>query len=375
MTTSPHLRFRLHRASHFDFLPALGAGASILLLASLASAQTSAPNSPAASTGVAVTAPSPEFDDRTLAGHTFIYPILQDGAFNTTHFGIRQGFALETIPQFPLSSLGTFSLSATGLVQDFDLAVKILPWIGVYGKAEGTVATGANIDSLLLFGGQFAFDGEGGVVGRIARIESTGTQIAVRLYGGGGTGRNLGVLPLVSELVSNTKSTLGSVVQGNIGKYVLVPVSNDEFGGSVHAAQAAGRFVGIQAALQGQSMRQTTSPYNGTENVAATVSTTSLQASVSVDVDASPAGVPLGAMAEYQFQFNDASASSVSTSGTANLLGLGIYYTGRHNLLLGVAGKTELNQPPLQGVSKTGSAEQSGTPSLYYGQFVLRYIW
>jgi hypothetical protein len=354
---------------------ALGAGAAILVTVNLASAQAGPPTQPPTQPPAATTPPSPEFDDRTLDGHTFIYPLLQDGAFNTTHFGIRQGFALETVPKFPLSSLGTFNLSATGLVQDFDLAVKILPWIGVYGKAEGTVATGANIDSLLLFGGQFAFGGEGGVVGRIARIESTGTQIALRLYGGGGTGRNVGVLPLVSELVSNTKSTLGSVVHGSIGKYILVPVSNDEFGGSVHAAQAAGRFVGIQAALQGQSARETTSPYNGTENAPSTVSTTSIQASVGVDVDGSPAGVPLGAMAEYQFQFNDASASGASTSGTANLLGVGIYYTGRHNLLLGLGGKTELNQPPFPGVSKAGTAEPSGAPSVYYGEFVLRYIW
>lgn len=341
---------------------ALGAGISLLSLASLARA-----DSPEA----------PDFGDRTLAGHTFIYPLLQEGAFVTTHFGIRQGFALETIPQFPLASLGTFNLSATGLAQNFDLGVQILPWLGVYGNAEGTVATGADIDSLLLFGGQFTFDGEGGLVGRIARFESTGSQLAARLYGGGGTGRDLGILQLVSSVVSNTKATLGSVVHGNFGKYVLTPVSNNEFGGLLHAAQAAGRFVGVQAAVQVQSRRDTTSPFDATtnSNVDSTISSTSVQASAGVDVDGSPAHVPLGAMAEYQFQFNDASASGASASSTSNLIGVGLYYTGRRNLLLGLGGKTALGQSPLTGVSTAGKPAQSGAPSLYYGQFVLRYIW
>jgi hypothetical protein len=337
-------------------------------------AQTAAPAAPI---GEEPSSESSEFGDRTLKGHTFIYPILQEGAFNTTHFGIRQGAAIQTVPQVPLGPLGAFDLSASGLVQDFDLGIKILPWLGVYGTAEGTLITGVNVDSLVLIGGSFGFKGEGGAVVRIVRIERSGTQVAVRLFGGAGTGRDLTVLPLVQGLLSGGKQ-LGDVLNGSVGKYILLPKGNNTFGGSLHAAQAVGKWVGLQAALEGRSTRDTSSPFdqNANANVDHTTSTTTFKGSFGVDVDGSPSGVPLGAMVEYQLHLDNASPDQgASISTTSHYVAAGLYYTGRRNLLLGIGGATQLNMQPITGVDANNNPAPSGAPSFYYGQFVLRYIW
>src|SRR5262245_33582837 len=59
------------------------------------------------STSVEASTVAVAFDDRTLDGHTFLFPVLQEGAFNTTHFGIRQGVAVILIPRLPIGAAGT----------------------------------------------------------------------------------------------------------------------------------------------------------------------------------------------------------------------------------------------------------------------------
>jgi hypothetical protein len=345
--------------------------ATLLAVPRLARAQTAAA-APAAAPA------APDWDDRTMNGHAFIFPILQEGAFNTTHFGIRQGFAFAEYPSVPLGKLGSPSLSLSGLVEDFDLGVRILPWLGVYGNAEGQVALGASIDSLLLAGGQFGFSGQGGLVGRILRIESTGTQLSVRAFGGAGTGRNANIVGLVDALLGGSgKTGFSDVLNGNAGKFLLTPTGSNTFGGSFHAAQAFGKYVGAQAALEVDSARQSVSPFvpSAGGNVSQTTSDTAFKATVGVDVDGSPSGVPLGAMAEYEMEFDDYSAGGVSSSVVTNIVGVGLYYTARRNLILGLGGKTLLNPQPLTTENSSEKPVQSGSPSIYYGQFILRYVW
>jgi hypothetical protein len=314
---------------------------------------------------------APASDDRTLSGHTFIFPILQQGAFNTTHFGVREGFVFVSVPQVPLGS-ATYNINASGLIQNFDLGVKILPWLGGYGTLTGQLTTGVDVDSLVILGGAFSFSGEGGGVVRVLRLEETGTQVVVRVFAGGGSGRNVGVLPLVQNII-NGNATLNDVLTGAVGKYVLTPTSNFTFGASVHGAQAVGPFVGFQAALEGRSTRDTQSPFDPNSNAYVDQSTTTntFRGSLSADVDGNPAGFPLGAMLEYQAEVDSASGATT----TSHFIAGGVYYTGRRNLLLGLGAATQLAIQPILGVDANGNSVASGTPSQYYGQFVLRYVW
>lgn len=310
---------------------------------------------------------SQDFGDRTMKGHTFIYPILQEGAFNTMHFGTRLGAAVFSVPNVPTGALGTLTLNAAGLAQDFDLGIEILPWLGVYGTGDGTVVTGSDFESAIVFGGQFSFSGEGGVVVRLVRVESTGTQVSARLFGGGGTGLNLDTDNLLTAVLGQTGQTLNTILKGGIGNLILTPTGSYTFGGSVHGAQALGRYVGLQLAVEGRNTWQTVSPYvvSMNANQDETTSTTAVSTSAGVDVDGSPAGVPLGAMVEYKGEFDAASPpSGASTTAFVNTIAVGLYYTGRRDLLLGLGGKTEL-----------GLSELGQSASIYYGQFLLRYIW
>jgi hypothetical protein len=359
-------------------LGAAGAVCSLVVSQRAALAQPVAPAAAAPAAAASAAEPPADWDDRTMKGHTFLYPILQEGAFNTMHFGIRQGFAYASFPNVPLGSLGSVGLSASGVIENFDLGVKILPWLGVYGTAEGQVALGTNIDSLLLAGGNFSFSGNAGLVLRIARIESTGTELTARAFGGGGTGRDASIVGLVDALFSaGGKAAFGDVLNGNLGRFLLTPTGNNTFGGSVHAAQAIGKYFGAQAAVEGDSTRQSVSPFNPATNanVSQTTSIGTFKTTVGVDVDGAPGGVPLGAMAEYELEYDAASGAGTSASTLSHFVGVGLYYTARRNLVLGLGGKTQLNPPPLTTENARQQPVQSGSPTLLYGQFILRYVW
>ncbi len=81
-------------------------------------------------------------------------------------------------------------------------------------------------------------------------------------------------------------------------------------------------------------------------------------------------------MAEYQVELDNTSAETgESASTTAHFVGLGLYYTGRRNLLIGVGGATQLGLEPVVGQDAAGAPLKSGSPSLWFGQFILRYVW
>jgi hypothetical protein len=317
-------------------------------------------------------------DDRELARHRYLFPILApETAFVTTHFGIRQGFVYGAIPALPL---GTEKLDVTrsGLLETADLGVKITDWIGVFGSLSGTVLVGTNVGSLLLTGASFNASGEGGVVVRVARIERSGTQIAVRARGGGGPGREANVLGLVGALVANPGQNVQQIVDGKLGRYILTPTSNVFGALSVHAAQTLTRNFALQAQLRGDYSVSTFSPYDATtdENVDTKTTTTSGNATIAATADGSPNGFPLGAMVEYGFALGVASTGGESkTTDPEHIIGVGVYYTGSRVLQLGIGGAMQLGLKPVTGIDAAGKPADSGTPSLYYAQFILRHIW
>ena len=81
-------------------------------------------------------------------------------------------------------------------------------------------------------------------------------------------------------------------------------------------------------------------------------------------------------MGEYLFtaghqQEVELARTDLNTSSVA----LGLYYTGRRNLQLGLVGATVLHAEPRIGVDAEGNPAKSGRPMLNTGQLVLRYIW
>jgi hypothetical protein len=83
----------------------------------------------------------------------------------------------------------------------------------------------------------------------------------------------------------------------------------------------------------------------------------------------------MGLVLEYFTTYSSVSAGGESTSGLAHVIGTSLYYTGRKNLQVGLGGAMQLGLEPIDGVDAMGQPAKSGSPSVYYIQFILRYIW
>ena len=85
-------------------------------------------------------------------------------------------------------------------------------------------------------------------------------------------------------------------------------------------------------------------------------------------------------MAEYlaiesNLEAGSPTGPSESTSELAHFVSAGLYYTGRPSLQVGVAGVAQLGLRPLAGVDVNGAPAKSDAPSVFFGQFILRYVW
>src|SRR3990172_8034780 len=187
-------------------------------------------------------------DERVLAGHRFFFPLLQETAFNTTYFGIRQGGGSYSVPKYP-TIVGTFDAEEMFLTEGADLAVRLHDRIGVFGTFEGQAFTGTNGTSVLARGGKFAVGGTLGGVVKLARIEQTGTQFAGRVFGRVDTGTQLNVLQLL-QAMSSSEMDLDKVMDGEFVKYAIMDAGFHEYGLSFHGAQALARYFSLQGSVR-----------------------------------------------------------------------------------------------------------------------------
>jgi hypothetical protein len=313
--------------------------------------------------------------DRTLNGHTFLFPTLQSSAFVTTHFGIRQGLIVVSIPKIPLGA-DTLDLNASGLIETADLGVKIRPWLGVFGTLGGQVTMGTDVASLIVAGGSFVVNGELGALLRVFRNERTGTQGSLRIGGGLGTGRNVSVLGLVAALVANPEKGAKDVVAGKAGKYILVPTGSRHGTAAFHLAQALTRHLGLQFTLGGQYDYQQARPYSPQEdaNVLQSASRAGASAAVAFTLDGAPSRIPVALMVEYSGSL-EVHRSEGEKRPFEHVIGAGLYYSGTRDVQIGFAAITQLAASPIQGVDEGGNPAPSGNPSTYAGQFILRHVW
>jgi hypothetical protein len=88
--------------------------------------------------------------------------------------------------------------------------------------------------------------------------------------------------------------------------------------------------------------------------------------------------VPIAAILEYELnaRLTGSGDEDLEEEGTnTHTFGVGVYYSGRPNLQLGLFGAAILNLRPIAGVNVAGGPGQSGTPNAEYGEMVIRYVW
>lgn len=202
------------------------------------------------------------------------------------------------------------------------------------------------------------------------------------MAGGGGTGRNPTVFPLIDALLSSPGQTLDGVLKGNIGKLVLVPTSSATVACTASVAQTLSPTFGLLASVQGRYTSTSQSPFDSAKgtNVDVSSSNVEIKGALAITADGSPNGIPVGVMAEYLANQSNASEGSTtgaseSSSDLSHFVSAGVYYTGRPSLQVGVAGVAQLALRPLTRADASGAPAKSEGPSLFFGQFILRYVW
>jgi hypothetical protein len=309
--------------------------------------------------------------DRTLAGHTFLLPSFLDSAFVTTSLGLQARAIFFTMPDVP-TDFGLLSLDATTVDQSLDFALKLSDAVGLSATVAGRALVGTNARSLVYVGANWNYAATLGAIVRVARIESSGTQIALRAAGSYSSGQVATLIPLFAAPTATV--TLENIVRGNAGPLVTTPARTFTYGGSVDAAQAISSLFGLQASIGLGGSSLTLEPFEVAtgDRVDQTTNGVNFRLGAAFTADFEPKGFPLAAMAEYAAIRSPSSFDLLNSSelNTVHTLAAGVFYSGRRDLQLGLEGALRLGLAPIETRSGT-----SGRPRAFLGDLVFRYFW
>ena len=340
--------------------------ATIILLLIVAPAQ--AQEKPAQETQAPENGVAPR---RTLKGHTYLLPATIDSAFVQTTFTSRTSVRYEVINDVPIG-IGTVDLNALGARElfDFTLALGDIWEVGVTGF--GQFLAGTNGRTLATQGALYGYGGSLKGAVRIARIESSGTQIgaSVQVIGAEG-GTRLSLLPLIRAVRSDPLRSIPEVIT-NVSDTLTTPVKWLDFAASVNIAQTITRALSLQGSFRLDLQRLTRSPFVVGQG-RTDVSTTTWIPSGGVAVGVNPVDFPMGFMGEYRL--SALNSDDLTSLTPHHILALGAYYSERPNLQLGPVFFGEFGLLEVDGVDVNGNPTTSKAGKAFAGQMMITYYW
>jgi len=341
--------------------------------------------------------------DRVLGGHQFPVATFVPLALSSSYLGVRAGIEYHSVPGFatlttigPVPTSNRVDLETVNVAESVDFSLRLHDYVALSGDAYGRGRVGANIETLLGTGADYTYGGDIGALVKIVRIGSL--QLAVRGQIGLYEGQSAGVLALFQDLSTIATDALSRLLSApsmdldtaiaQLNKSfdaatadLLMPFDGIAYGVSLNMALAIGKYIGLQGSL-GYSLDTTTfNPAKFDPDLGLSVrlenteKTIRPSASAAVDFDSSPIGLPIDIIVEYRFtpiSVERQNEEGLSTeSSIESLIALGVYYSGRTDLQLGVTGYTLLGQAPALGVN----GEPSDKPLDVGVQLVFRYFW
>ncbi len=280
---------------------------------------------------------------RCLGSHCFQMPTLFPNAFITTQFGFTQG--VQSLRSEDLDVLGdgttSMDLSMMGIREELDYMMAFSRGFGVFVKGTGTVLTGTNSDSALIFGGQGSFSGGGGAALALLRTEGT----LVTLRAAVSKGRNLQVMPFVALLsVAN-----GASISDSAGS-MFTKSDAVGFQPALMLAQSLGKALGLQAG--------TWLEYTMVDGADATKE---LSGAAALEFDLGAVSqMPLALAGEFSY------SKTLGVDADMKSFGGGLYYSGRSDLQLGLF---------LATMSQAKSYDYPNGVDNVYGQLTMRYFF
>jgi hypothetical protein len=331
----------------------------VVLLSSTAAAQNHEPKNNEAT----------EASRITLGGHRFMYPALIDTAFIATSIENRTSARYASTRDVPIGNHLT-DITSLGVRETLGLEIAFGDIWELGVTALGQFVAGDTGRALATQGAFYAYGAALDGAIRIVRIESSGTQLALRAQAFGvESGGQISLLPFIAA-VRNQPLALPDII-ANFGDLLVTPTSWWGFAGSVNLAQAITPIFSIQASFRLDFHRVTQSPYvplSGRNDV----TSTSWLPQVGVAVGVNPPGSPIAILAEYRASAQD---SADPASFAHNVLALGAYYSGRPDLQIGPVIAGEFGLPPLSGIDANGNPEPGQRGDAITGQIMMRYIW
>jgi hypothetical protein len=339
---------------------------------------------------------------RTLGGHSFLLGSFVPSGLINSHLGIRAGFEYHQVPGYvQLPSLldagpQEVELRTINVAETLDFAVKLHDHFSIYGDAFGKARVGANISTLLGTGADYTYGGRLGVLVKLFTVSSF--QMSVSGQAGYYTGQSAGILALFQDLNIIAREAVQQVQANPVVDVddaverlntafrtatadLLTPFEGFTYGVSLHITQAIGRYFGLQASVGYYAESATYRPTRydtasgGPVMREHSVSTQRPSFGLAVDFDAAPAGLPLALLLEYRASPTSISdtqdVSQLDESSLEHLVALGLFYSGRTDLQLGITTYSVYGQLG----TLSSNAVMTGTPLDLALQLVFRYYW
>lgn len=276
------------------------------------------------------TSPVPPADQaRTLGGHRFLTPVRFASAFAVTEVGLSIAFSHASYTGYGDRDHVPYVADVVGLAERLDVGVRVLPRVALFASVGGRFASGADGQTVLGIGADGAVEWKVGVAGVVARLEETGTQVGARLsVEGHAGGRLVSIEGLVNDSI-DTKTVppadaLFGARSGVAGRF------------SWSVAQALGRHFSAQASLGLAGGWRYAGDARGADAL-------HLGFGLAIGADAAPY-VPIALLLEYDGDTllrrggpREVGPEELLSEENASALLAGLYYSGRPDLLLGVA--------------------------------------
>jgi hypothetical protein len=318
--------------------------------------------------------PSPESADangheRTLSHHVFLFPAYVTSSLVVSNFGLRIRLGTESVPRVPTAN-GNSDINTVTLSEGLDLGIKLTDWLGVFVTGGVRSLIGTNLRALTYAGATYDLGFRGGAILRLFRSERTGTQLSLVAAGGHTRGQISTLYPIFDQPILSAVDLL----RGDLGESIKTPFSTSAYEGSLAFAQGFSHFFGVQASASVGGSTVTIEPY---DRIRRTRDTTSIDGvtyafGVAPSIDLNAVHVPIAVMPEYVIARKESSAQlrGAGSYDTTHQLALGVYYSGRVNLQVGLIWSTVLSAGRLE--TPLG---RSDVPTQTAGTFILRYVW
>jgi hypothetical protein len=317
--------------------------------------------------------------NRRIKSHLFLAPSLIPSALVTSYVGQRTVGELIETPNVPYLNKQRFDLDQGRIAEHLDVGVRIVDRVQAFVTLTGIADSSTTGESLVLRGSNYILGAQGGVLVKLFQIAQSGTQLSLRGRIAGQSGKVFSLLPFLTALDEAPARSAVAVLNTNLRELLVSPFSMFAWGADLPVAQPLGRMFSLQASIGITIESDTLRPYNliarGRQDV--DFSTTRPEAGIALTWDAMALRVPVALMLEYLGSIVDVTNDETDKSASSGLhmLALGVYYSGRTDLQLGLIGYGEIGAGPIELFAADGPVHSEDNTRRVGGQFVLRYFW